>query len=46
MYILPNEQQEKERLRIREFAEEIIAPEAAILDKEERFSPELTIKMG
>ena len=25
MYILPNEQQEKERLRIREFAEEIIA---------------------
>ena len=46
MYIFHNEQQERERLRIRAFAEEIIAPEAAILDKEERFSPELTIKMG
>ncbi|NLA62686.1 MAG: acyl-CoA dehydrogenase, partial [Bacteroidales bacterium] len=46
MYIFPNEKQEEERLKIRAFAEEIIAPEAAILDEEERFSPELTMKMG
>ena len=46
MYIFPNEKQEKERLKVRAFAEEVIAPEAAILDEEERFSPELTRKMG
>ena len=46
MNLFPNEKQEKERLRIRAFAEEVIAPKAAVLDKEERFSPELTIKMG
>ncbi len=46
MYIFPNEKQEEERLKIRAFAEEVIAPEAAILDEEERFSPELTMKMG
>lgn len=46
MYIFPNEKQEKERLKVRAFAEEVIAPKAAKLDEEERFSPELTIKMG
>lgn len=46
MYIFPNEKQEEERLKIRAFAEEVIASEAAILDEEERFSPELTMKMG
>ena len=46
MYIFLNEKQEEERLKVRAFAEEVIAPEAAILDEEERFSPELTIKMG
>lgn len=34
------------RQRIRKFSEEVIKPEARILDKEERFSPELTKKMG
>ncbi len=46
MNLFPNEKQEKGRLRIRAFAEEVIAPEAAVLDREERFSTELTIKMG
>ena len=47
MYIFLNEkQEEEERLKVRAFAEEVIAPEAAILDEEERFSSELTIKMG
>ena len=34
------------RQRVRKFAEEVIKPEARILDQEERFSPELTKKMG
>lgn len=46
MYLFPNEKQEEERLKVRAFAEEVIAPEATQLDEEERFSPELTIKMG
>lgn len=46
MYILPNKKQEDERLRVREFAEKVIAPQAAQLDEEEHFSSELTIKMG
>ena len=46
MYLFPNEKQEEERLKVRAFAEEVIAPEAAQLDEEERFSSELTIKMG
>ncbi len=46
MYIFPNEKQEEERLKIRAFAEEVIAPQAAQLDEEERFSSELTRKMG
>lgn len=46
MYLFPNDKQEEERLKVRTFAEEVIAPEAAQLDEEERFSPELTIKMG
>ena len=46
MYLFPNEKQEEERQKVRAFAEEVIAPQAAQLDEEERFSPELTIKMG
>lgn len=46
MYLFPNEKQEEERLKVRAFAEEVIAPEAAKLDEEESFSSELTIKMG
>ena len=46
MYLFPNEKQEEERLKVRAFAEEVIAPKAAQLDEEERFSTELTIKMG
>ncbi|HKL71935.1 MAG TPA: acyl-CoA dehydrogenase family protein [Marinilabiliaceae bacterium] len=46
MYLFPNEKLEEERQKVRTFAEEVIAPEAAQLDEEERFSPELTIKMG
>ena len=46
MYLFPNDKQEEERLKIRAFAEEVIAPKAAQLDEEERFSSELTIKMG
>ena len=46
MYLFPNEKQEEDRLKVRAFAEEVIAPEAAQLDEEERFSSELTIKMG
>ena len=34
------------RQKIRAFAEKTVKPEARILDKEERFSPELTKKMG
>ena len=46
MHIFPNQKQEEERLKIRAFAEEFIAPEVAILDEEERFSTELTLEMG
>lgn len=46
MYLFPNEKQEEERLKVRTFAEGVIAPEAAQLDEEERFSSELTLKMG
>lgn len=46
MYLFPNEKQEEERLKVRAFAEEVIAPQATQLDEEERFSSELTIKMG
>ncbi len=46
MYLFPTKKQEKERLKVRAFAEEVIAPQAAKLDEEERFSSELTIKMG
>lgn len=46
MYILSNNKQEEERLKIRAFAEEVIAPEAAKLDEEEKFSTDLTLKMG
>lgn len=46
MYLFLNEKQEEERLKVRAFAEEVIAPQAAQLDEEERFSPELTVKMG
>ncbi|GAO31607.1 acyl-CoA dehydrogenase family protein [Geofilum rubicundum] len=43
---LLNEKHEKLRREIREFAEQVIAPEAARLDEEEAFSVELTKKMG
>lgn len=46
MYLFPTKEQEEERLKVRAFAEEVIAPQAAKLDEEERFSSELTIKMG
>lgn len=46
MYLFPNEKQEELRLKVRAFAEGVIAPEASKLDEEERFSSELTIKMG
>lgn len=46
MYLFPTKKQEEERLKVRAFAEEVIAPQAAKLDEEERFSSELTIKMG
>ncbi len=39
------EKLEKWRKEVRAFAEEVILPEARILDKEERFSSELTKKM-
>jgi len=39
------EELEKWRKEVRTFAEEVILPEARILDKEERFSSELTKKM-
>lgn len=46
MHLFLNKKQEEERMKVRAFAEEIIAPQAAQLDEEERFSSELTIKMG
>ncbi len=39
------EKLEQWRKKIRSFAEEVVLPEARILDREERFSPELTKKM-
>ena len=39
------EKLENWRQKIRAFAEEVVLPEARILDKEERFSPELTKKI-
>lgn len=44
--ILTTEKHENYRKQIRAFAEEVIQPEAERLDREERFSPELTKKMG
>ncbi len=46
MHPLLSEAHEAYRLKVRKFAEEEIAPVAAQLDEEERFSPELTRKMG
>jgi len=46
MHPLLSEAHEAYRLKVRKFAEEEIAPVAARLDEEERFSPELTKKMG
>lgn len=46
MHPLLSEAHEAYRLKIRSFAEKEIAPVATQLDEEERFSPELTIKMG
>ncbi|MGQ1890456.1 acyl-CoA dehydrogenase family protein [Thermophagus sp. OGC60D27] len=44
--IFTSETHENYRKKIREFAENVIKPEAEQLDREERFSPELTKKMG
>ncbi|WP_010422147.1 acyl-CoA dehydrogenase family protein [Anaerophaga thermohalophila] len=44
--ILTSEKHENYRQTIREFAESVIKPEAERLDRLERFSPELTKKMG
>ena len=44
--ILATQQHEKYRQKVREFAEGVIRPHAGFLDREERFSPELTQKMG
>ena len=44
--IFTTETHEDYRKKIREFAENVIKPEAEKLDREERFSPELTKKMG
>ncbi len=44
--ILEKHQHEEYRKKVRSFAEFIIKPEAEILDREERFSVELTKKMG
>ena len=46
MHPFLTEAHEVYRLKVREFAEKEIAPLAAQLDEEERFSPELTKKMG
>lgn len=46
MHPLSSEAHEAYRLKVRKFAEEEIAPVAARLDEEERFSSELTRKMG
>jgi alkylation response protein AidB-like acyl-CoA dehydrogenase len=46
MHPFLTEAHELYRLNVREFAEKEIAPLAAQLDEEERFSPELTKKMG
>ena len=44
--IFTNDSHEAYRQKVREFAEAIIKPEAEELDKEEKFSPEITRKMG
>ncbi|MFO8236124.1 MAG: acyl-CoA dehydrogenase family protein [Bacteroidales bacterium] len=46
MQLYTSEKHDKLRQEIRKFAEEEIKPEARKLDREERFSPELTKKMG
>jgi alkylation response protein AidB-like acyl-CoA dehydrogenase len=46
MHPFLTEAHELYRLKVRKFAEKEIAPLAAQLDEEERFSPELTKKMG
>lgn len=46
MYLLHNNEQEEERMRVRAFAEEVIAPKATQLDENEEFSSKLTKKMG
>ncbi|MFW6268036.1 MAG: acyl-CoA dehydrogenase family protein [Marinilabiliaceae bacterium] len=44
--ILTTEHHERYRKKVRHFAESVIKPQAEELDREERFSPELTRKMG
>ena len=46
MHPLLTKAHEAYRLKIRDFAEREIGPVAALLDEEERFSPELTREMG
>jgi len=46
MHLFLSKEQEEIRMSVREFAEQIIAPEAGRLDEEELFSEELTKKMG
>lgn len=46
MHPLLTEAHEAYRLKVRDFAEREIVPVAALLDEEERFSPELTREMG
>jgi short-chain 2-methylacyl-CoA dehydrogenase len=46
MHSFLQKQHEDLRLKIREFAKQEIEPVASILDEEERFSPEITAKMG
>lgn len=46
MYLYTNQIHEELREKTRKFAEEEIKPKARELDREERFSPELTKRMG
>lgn len=46
MHPFLTEAHETYRLKVRDFAEREIGPVAALLDEEERFSPELTREMG
>ena len=46
MNAFTTEKLEKFRMKIRSFAEQVVLPEARILDREERFSAELTKKMA